>query len=281
MREIYRAAGATASGPFAAWPSFLPDGKAVVFHQTAGTLNPPAPPTQVPDGGTMDGRYNNTLTTWEGSTAELYLARDDGTKAGQRLNSLDGRSTAGVSYLPASTNHPDDTTLNFMPTVNPVPSGGYYWVVFTSRRRYGNLLDTDPWATPGIACPPPDQATASCDYGSPNKKLWVAAIDINNPTGDPSHPAFYLPGQELDAANSRGYWVVDPCKADGTSCETGDECCNGFCRAAGDGGALVCQKPVVGSMCAQEFEKCTTDTDCCNAPTDVCIGGRCAQRGLH
>ena len=68
-------------------------------------------------------------------------------------------------------------------------------------------------------------------------KLWVAAIDLNAPAGtDPSHPAFYLPAQELLAGNSRGYWVVDPCHVDLTSCETGDECCGGFCRPApGDG----------------------------------------------
>ena len=48
------------------------------------------------------------------------------------------------------------------------------------------------------------------------KKLWVAAIDLNAPPGtDPSHPAFYLPAQELYAGNSRGDWTVDPCEADG------------------------------------------------------------------
>ena len=35
----------------------------------------------------------------------------------------------------------------------------------------------------------------------------------------PSHPAFYLPAQELLAGNARGFWTVDPCHADGTSCE--------------------------------------------------------------
>ena len=35
------------------------------------------------------------------------------------------------------------------------------------------------------------------------KKLWVAAIDLNAPAGsDPSHPAFYLPAQELLAGNA-------------------------------------------------------------------------------
>jgi hypothetical protein len=148
--------------------------------------------------------------------------------------------------------------------VNPVASGGYYWVVFTSRRIYGNLISSSPWGANGAT-------------GGPIKKLWVAAIEINPAAGaDPSHPAFYLPGQELGAGNTRGFWVVDPCKANGSSCETGDECCNGFCRKDPDGGALVCIDKPPGNPCSQEFEKCTVDADCCD-PTEKCINGKCAQ----
>ena len=108
---------------------------------------------------------------------------------------------------------------------------------------------------------------------SPQKKLWVAAVDIATGAVDPSHPAFYLPGQELGAGNSRGFWVVVPCKANGTSCETGDECCNGSCRDNGNG-ALVCQDKPPGTQCVNEFEKCTVDADCCD-PKQKCIAGRC------
>jgi hypothetical protein len=167
--------------------------------------------------------------------------------------------------LPTSAEHPNDAQLNYQPTVNPVPSGGYYWVVFTSRRMYGNLLTGAPWG-------------ASGDGGGPQKKLWVAAIDINAPAGaDPSFPAFYLPGQELGAGNSRGFWAIDPCKANGNSCETGDECCNGFCRKDPDGGALVCQDKPPGNQCVQEFEKCAVDADCCD-PTQKCVAGKCAAQ---
>lgn len=75
-----------------------------------------------------------------------------------------------------------------------------------------------------------------------SKKLWVAAIDINGYTdrklsasdlkrSDPSHPPFYLPAQELVAGNSRGFWVLDPCHENGQDCGSGDQCCEGFCRA--------------------------------------------------
>ena len=49
------------------------------------------------------------------------------------------------------------------------------------------------------------------------KKLWVAAIDLNAPVGtDASHPAFYLPAQELLAGNARGFWVLDPYEPTGS-----------------------------------------------------------------
>ena len=108
------------------------------------------------------------------------------------------------------------------------------------------------------------------------KKLWVAAIDLNAAPGvDPSHPAFYLPGQELIAGNARGFWTVDPCHTDGTTCETGDECCGGYCRP-GSGGGLICTN--VQPMCSQEFEKCNVTADCCGAAQGLeCINGKCGK----
>jgi hypothetical protein len=178
-----------------------------------------------------------------------------------RVNGLDGQ---GNLYLPSNTNHTADAVMNYEPTVNPIASGGYYWVVFTSRRMYGNVAAGQPY----------DNGDGTYPI---TKKLWVAAIDANpKPGTDPSHPAFYLPGQELDAGNMRGFWVVDPCQPNGNACESGDECCNGFCRKVGDAGGLVCTDQPPG--CAQEFEKCTTDADCCGAGSGIgCVGGRCSK----
>jgi len=73
----------------------------------------------------------------------------------------------------------------------------------------------------------------------------------------------------------RGFWVVDPCSADGASCATGDECCGGFCRPT-PSGALTCSAVKIG--CALEFEKCTTAADCCNAAQGYeCVNGFCAR----
>ncbi len=109
------------------------------------------------------------------------------------------------------------------------------------------------------------------------KKLWVAAIDLNaKPGTDPSHPGFYIPAQELLAGNSRGFWVLNPCKANGMSCMTGDECCNGFCEPAGDGGALICASAAPNNSCSMLQEKCVTAADCCDM-SNKCINGFCAQ----
>jgi hypothetical protein len=240
----------------AIWPSFLPTNDAIVFELETRYNGRDF-------GGTRSDCDSSGACNDVGTRAELWWI-DLKTRTAHRLDALNG-----AGYLPQGPNgHDDDATLNYEPTVNPVPSGGYAWVVFTSRRLYGNVATINPfWSDPRFQ----DIRTTPT-----TKKLWVAAIDLNAPPGtDPSHPAFYLPAQELLAGNSRGYWVVDPCKTDGKTCETGDECCGGFCRPAGDGG-LTCTSSSPG--CAQEFERCTTNADCCSSSAGLaCINGRCAQ----
>ncbi len=179
---------------------------------------------------------------------DLYFV-DVATHKTARLDALDGY--AGGKALPAG----GDAHLNFAPTVLPEAVGGYFWVVFTSHRSYGNTL--------------PRRTT--CDQ---NGKLWVAAFDLDPTRGRiPSHPAFYLDGQEAVADNLRGFWVLNPCSANGNDCASGDECCGGFCRSV-DGGPLQCVAPPGG--CSNEFEECTTAADCCDSG-DLCINGHCAQ----
>ena len=248
----------------ALFPSFLPTSDAIVFeHETRFNGRD--------YGGTRsDADTAAPPASDQGARAELWWL-DLKTKTAHPLDNLNGKNAAGT-YIPATAlnAHDDDTTLNYEPTVNPVPSGGYAWVVFTSRRLYGNVATINPFYS--------DPRFHDLTTTPTPKKLWVAAIDLNAPPGtDPSHPAFYLPAQELLAGNSRGYWVVDPCHQDGSSCESGDECCGGFCRPGTDGGALVCTATV--PTCAQEFEKCTTAADCCNSAAIQCINGRCAAPG--
>ena len=143
--------------------------------------------------------------------------------------------------------------LSFYPTMSPVAAGGYFWLFFTSRRTYGNILDV-----------PVDNIDS--------KKIWVTAInvetsaEVEGPIEDRSHPAFYLPGQELDSGNVRAFASLDPCKQNGEPCESGVECCSGFCT---DG---VCGPP---QDCAEIDEGCQTAADCCDESAE-CIAGFCA-----
>ena len=246
LRELYRD-----PGRYPGWPAFAPGLGHVVFHDTLR-----------PGGG--DGE----LATWQGAQADLWLATLPSATtpaAAAPLRALNGVSPSGASYLPRSPGHPGDELLNYEPTVGPIASGGYFWVVFTSRRAYGNVAAGDPYETGDGTHPVA-------------KKLWIAAVDLApRPGVDPSHPAFYLSGQELNAGNMRGFWAADPCAPDGDGCATGDECCGGFCRAETDGAPRTCTATPRG--CAHDFEKCSVNADCCESPVSViCVNGRCTRR---
>ncbi|MFI5301509.1 MAG: hypothetical protein ACHREM_25760, partial [Polyangiales bacterium] len=227
--------GKTRSG----FPSFLPNADGVVYHHQLNTA---------------EHRYN----TWHSTRAQVWWV-DSKTATAKVLGTLNGLDSSGISYLPTGpNNHADDTTLNYEPTVLPVAGGGYAWVIFTSRRMYGSVATTDPWQSD------PRDYDASRYENVTTKKLWVAAIDLSAPAGsDPSHPAFYLPAQELAAGNARGFWVLDPCKTDGSTCAEGDECCGGYCQP-GDAGAPVCSGVIVGGSCSALGDKCLSDADCCH-----------------
>ncbi len=213
---------------FPGWPFFTPDSKSIVF--ALGNTNNFAseePPTPAP-------AFNS----------QLYIVSAAGGGTARRLDELGGLNGAGTDYLPSPN---DDYNLDFYPTVNPISAGGYFWVYFTSRRSYGNLY-----------------AKGSGDVGS--KSIWVAAVDINPaPGADPSHPAFYLPGQELGSGNIRAFSVLAPCVGEGATCESGLDCCGGTCTSGKCG---------VPAACAMENNKCTDGLPCCDS-SDMCIGGYC------
>ncbi len=250
------------------YPVFLPDNSALIYE------------TQV-----RNSQSDSVMVTRNGARSELWMVNLKGAPTPFRLSALNGMR-AGASYLPSVANNhgiagatdprssysevnQDDTTLNYEPTLLPLVEGGYAWVVFTARRVYGNQLTAVPWQSW-----PPDYDTTSLGQATV-KKLWVAAIDLTAPAGsDPSFPAFYLPAQELLAGNSRGFWTLDPCRADGTTCDAGDECCGGYCEP-GAGGALTCTNAPPNNTCASAQDKCVKDADCCDG--NHCIAGFCAS----
>jgi len=237
-----------------AWPSFLPDSAAIVFHE----------------GDSFDtGKYQGGALY-----ADLRLVGLDG-KNPKSLARLNGYDSSGNSYLPYG--DAEEGHLDYEPSVLPVPVGGYYWVLFTSRRAYGNTIapggsvarGDDKWGKP----------QGEEESPSPRKKIWLAPIDVDYPGKlDPSHPAIYLPGQELESGNMRAFAALQPCRGNGGSCESAAECCTGFCRQTGrtdDGPVLQCVPPP-DNACSQEDEPCAVAADCCNS-LDLCINKRCAS----
>ncbi len=225
-----------------AWPSISPDGRWVVYQR----------------GTSADTRNGN---------ADLYLADAQNPGAEARLAALDGDGYPFAAGM-------RDLSLNYEPTFAPVASGGYFWVVFTSRRTYGNLLTGDKTMV---------------------KQLWIAAINQTSPNSenpanpmmipDPSHPPFLLTAQDNTSLNMRGYFALPPCKSDGVSCGQGTDCCGGYCnQVAGDAGAgpdggpsaLVCASMANG--CSQNGDHCTQSSDCCSAASGVtCINSVCSE----
>jgi len=217
-----------------AWPTVSPDGRWVIYTRM----------------GWVDPGSNHNVSSYAPIQSDLYMA--DLTHPGTeiRLGSLDGDNypfAAGAR----------DQHLNFEPSIAPVASGGYFWVVMHSRRTYGNILTGD---------------------RTTEKQLWIAAIDQNpQPGKDPSHPAFWLPGQSTATLNLRGYFALDPCKGNGLGCSSGTDCCGGYCAGGTDGGAPVCQSmPTQG--CSQNGDKCAKTSDCCNSAAGVtCIANVCSE----
>jgi hypothetical protein len=227
---------------YPAWPFFLPDvvektpefelrvGKRIIFQVGA-----------TPDFTTQEQPVGITP-----HPSDLWWLDVDSGKAAP-LARANGTDAQGKVYLPYGER---DAHKNYIPTVSPVAAGGYFWVFFSSKRNYGNAF---------IAEPP--------ELSSEGKKIWVAAIDINAPAGtDPSHPAFFLPGQELESGNIRAFAALEPCRDNGAECSSGIDCCCGFCTE----GLCACKHE-----CAKLEERCVTADDCCDK-TLSCIGGYCA-----
>jgi hypothetical protein len=199
-----------------AFPTMSPDGQWIVYHR-----------------GSLDSRYG---------FGDLYMSSS--TVPGMEVP-LDNASGTTYPFWKGDR----DRHYNYEPTFAPLASGGFFWVVFTSRRTYGNRL-----------------------LGTKNEtqQLWVSAIDQTPQAGtDASHPPFHLDGQELNTWNMRGYWALDPCKPEGSSCGTGSECCNQNCVGG------VCEMPDPNE-CAETGNYCEVDGDCCD-PLAKCINHICSE----
>ncbi|MGH7283215.1 MAG: hypothetical protein ACRELY_16945, partial [Polyangiaceae bacterium] len=147
LRRLYTNGDAT--NGWVGWPAWTPDSNGVIFHNAVRKAD----------------EVSSNLATWHHAEAQLWYVNvppasgvyaDGGAAPAANpilMNAINGLNTSGVSYLPppsavtgANANHSDDVKYNYEPTMNPIPSGGYFWVVFTSRRMYGNIAATDPYS---------------------------------------------------------------------------------------------------------------------------------------
>lgn len=229
-------------GQYPGWPFLLPDNQAVIFARGASL-------TFSGEGaGVMGG--GAALGVLPGPASDLYIVDVDTGTTTLLAHAMGMNSPQDLtSYTPFGD---QDLHKHYYPTVSPVAAGGYFWIFFDSIRNYGNL---------GSA-----------------RQLWGSAIAVS-PDGryetDPSYPAFYVAGQEFGTGNHRAFTALDPCKKDGDSCETGIDCCSGFCT---DGMCGLPPPPPPGDppRCSKTDEACKSAADCCNS-ADLCLNGFCGQ----
>jgi len=282
---------ATPAAGLAAWPAFLPTGQNGIVYQVETRTSP--------NGGYGYTRHDCECSTYSGALGELWWVNSTGVATATRLGRANGYTTAGTNALPATptTGHAVlggtagpagaafiEQSYNYEPTVLPQLIGGYSWVIFTSRRQYGNVATINPYAS--------DPRFDDISIDPTPKKLWVAAVSgAPTPGTDPSYPAFYMPGQELIAGNSKGVFALDACRpasavlSSANVCDTDLDCCGAPATAA-----CVLDPPPLASppskhcvnlaagTCRNVGESCTSTSNCCNAAAGgVCAAGVCTD----
>jgi hypothetical protein len=222
-------------------------------------------PTYSPDENYMVFQRANALRT-RNNYGQLWIASASGAGARELVTAdtatqMNANGTTTVQAYNAN--------VNYEPTFSPVESGGYYWTVFVSNRTYGNTLTN---------------TNSPKDNGV--KQMWVTPIKKNpGNSGDPSFPAFWLPGQQTNNQNMRGYFAKTACAAANKSCKWDEDCC-GFANGTS---ACVLDQPVSAAatrhcgsfspgVCVNDGNACTNSSQCCKSPKVLeCIQGLCSE----
>jgi hypothetical protein len=223
-------------GPcYPAWPAFTPDNRGVVFSLV-----------DQPD-------FNHSAGRSRPAKAHLYYVEVDSGKVVRLDNAM-------------RVNRFDEYGFDNYPSVLPVSVGGYAWMFWTGRRSWGTRGG-------GIFDPDAEGALPGAAGSSNSRRIWVSALRLSDVTRgdaltDPSAPAFFLEGQG-DRPSMRVFAALDACRAEGSACGSGVDCCGGYCSAG------ECRVPDT-SVCSKSMDACTTAADCCQDGTgQVCNGGFC------
>lgn len=99
--------------------------------------------------------------------------------------------STGGEPIPLARANREANLGNSWPKWAPHDGQGRLWLAFSSFRNYGHRLRND-----------------QRDY--PNPQIWITAIDPAAAARgeDPSGPAFWLPGQNIESGNHIPYWAV-------------------------------------------------------------------------
>lgn len=245
------------------WPAFEPDSKSIIFNNSS------------------PGDYCNCSTPYGNMAPTNYHG-----VPGQ-LWSLDSSAVTPTAVPLTQTNQgelPEDADKSYQATMLPTVAGGYRWAVFTSTRPYGNLVNV--------------AGTLAQDTSA---QVWIAAIDDTVSGGaDRSHPAFWLPNQNIQIPgttrkydNERAFWALDACKPAASSnqtvssanlCQEPADCCGALatpptaaCKLdfpVGTPAIRHCVQ-VMGNICVPDGDACAGMNDCCNFPHTVCANNLC------
>lgn len=116
-----------------------------------------------------------------------------------------------------------------------------YWLAFYSRQDYGN--------------------ERAGTRGTHRRQLWLMAIDpaLARAGVDPSHPPYWIAGQDTAAEDIAAHWAPTACLEQGERCTASSACCSGLCEPD-EFSELRCVPP---AACRREGESCETADDCC------------------
>jgi hypothetical protein len=220
-------------------------GEARVLHRGADTPGGPegaaldAYPSFSPDSRLIAFQHGQrVLLSAAGAAGAIYVIPP----AGGSPTRLDNISVGADAWYPS-----------FTPFVTPgADPGNVYWLLFYSRRDYGNA-----------------QAGTR---GARRRQIWVSAVSTGA-AGDPSSVPYWLPGQDVAQENASAFWAPRPCRPNSAVCSGDAQCCSGNCSNELVEGQRVCRPPPP-SGCRRAGQSCGASADCCDRTLE-CAGGVC------
>lgn len=238
-------AGNAAGIPNFYYPSWSPDGSLIVFDSAASGPN-----------------FHNPL-------ARVQLVGAGGGVAADQVKLNTGSPGDGANLT--------NSWPRWAPFIQHYKGHTLMWLTMSSTRSYGLRYDN----SAAHNCYPngnPDQTrypVYKAGTGCSTAQLWMAAIDLDTGKiaagGDVSHPAFWLPFQDITTNNHLGQWTqkfLSGTCSPSSPCPTGFNCDNGACSANPPSSVA----PPSGAQCTQDVN-CATGTCCVSGACGACPAG--------